>query len=154
MHMLLLGLVMAAGTLATFAAARSYVEEDRASTLAFTTFVLFQLVNALNVRSEHISVFSLDVPQNRWLAVSLGTVLAAQVCVVYVPALQAAFGTSALTLVDWTAAAIVALLALVTAEAAKSCSRDDRHSAHRTARIPAGAQRPSPVHGVGKTRRN
>jgi len=123
LQMLSIGLVMAAGTLAVLGVADTWVGEDRARTLAFTTFVLFQLVNAVNVRAEAESVFSRDLPPNRWLALSLAAVLLMQVLVVYLPPLQELFGTVALRPLDWAVAALVAALALLAGELGKARRR-------------------------------
>jgi len=71
---------------------------ELASTMAFTTFVLFQLFNALNCRSYTKSVFTVGLFSNKpFVYSSLGTI-AAQLLVVYVKPFQLIFGTTALTL--------------------------------------------------------
>ena len=115
-RMALTAAVMAAGTLTLMASALQDHDTEYATTLAFTTFVLFQVVNAFNVRSEQASAFSRSLPANRWLLGSLALVVGLQVLVVHAPFLQSWFGTVALESVDWLAAAAVALLALVPGE--------------------------------------
>lgn len=99
--------VMVAGTLATFGLAL-----DRgaavARTLAFTTFVLYQLCNLLNVRDERASVFGPMLSRNWRLWAALCAVLVLHVCAVSVPAAQTLFGTTGLTGLDWVIAAAIA----------------------------------------------
>ncbi|GAA1448726.1 calcium-translocating P-type ATPase, PMCA-type [Mycobacterium cookii] len=122
-RMALVATVMAAGTLSALAS----VDESRgipyAVTFAFTTFVLFQVANAFNVRSELESAFSRAVPHNRALIGSLLLVVGLQVLVVHVPFMQGLFGTVALDPLHWAAAAAVASLALLTGEIDKAVRR-------------------------------
>jgi P-type Ca2+ transporter type 2C len=71
-----------------------------AQTMAFTTLVFFSLFTVFNARSDVRSAFA-GLFSNRWLwaAVLLGVLL--QAAVVYVPTLQQAFSTTALSLHDW-----------------------------------------------------
>jgi Ca2+-transporting ATPase len=63
---------MATGTLGVLAVARLHTDQATALSMAFTTFVLFQLCNALNARAGHANVFSRDQLHNRVLWASLG----------------------------------------------------------------------------------
>jgi len=64
--------------------------------MVFTTLALLQLGNALAVRSERISVFSLGLRTNTPLALAVGGTLLVQLALIYVPALQPIFVTEAL----------------------------------------------------------
>lgn len=79
----------------------------RAQTMAFNTLVLFQLFNAFNARSETHSAFRYMF-SNAWLwfAVAISALL--QIAVIYVPVLQKAFNTEALTLQEWLVSIAVA----------------------------------------------
>lgn len=107
------GLVMAAATLTVMDASlpgglvAGSGEIAYARTMAFTTLVLLQLFNALNARSDERSVF-VGFFRNRWLWGALGLSVALQVVVVYLPALQPAFGTVGLTPGDWLVCAAAA----------------------------------------------
>ena len=70
-------------------------------TMAFTTLMLFQIFNVVNARSDERSAF-VHLFTNRWLWGAIAGSVALQVLVVYVPFLQRAFGTVALTAGDWT----------------------------------------------------
>ncbi|MFI9815877.1 cation-translocating P-type ATPase [Saccharothrix variisporea] len=110
--------VMVAGTLLLF---RYGLDRGTATaqTLAFTTFVLFQVVNILNVRDEHGSAFGPLLLHNLRLWAALAAVLVLQVCAVHVPLAQELFGTTALTPTDWLLAAATASLALWVEEVRK-----------------------------------
>jgi P-type Ca2+ transporter type 2C len=69
-------------------------------TMAFTTLMLFQIFNVVNARSDERSAF-VDLFTNGWLWAAIAGSLALQVLVVYVPFLQRAFGTTALSATDW-----------------------------------------------------
>ncbi|WP_340681425.1 cation-transporting P-type ATPase [Amycolatopsis coloradensis] len=121
-RILLSGLVMVAGTLYAFAHGLDRGIEV-AHTLAFVTFVVFQLFNILNVRDEHASAFGGLLFHNRRLWAALGSVLALQVCAVYLPAAQSLFGTTALTALDWLVATAIASSVLWAEELRKAVSR-------------------------------
>ena len=129
---LLIGAVMAAAALGTLdiflpgglvdIAGVSTDDLTTARTAAFTTLVLAQLFNTLNSRSETVSAFS-HLLVNRWLwgAIALG--VAAQIAVVEVPLLQAAFSTSSLDAVHWGVTVAMASLVLWFDEARKAVRR-------------------------------
>lgn len=117
------GGVMAAGTLGVLAVGIETGSDDHALTLAFTTFVLFQVFNALSARSETASVFGRDTLRNAKLWVALGVVVALQVAAVHVDAVQGAFGTADLTLWDWVLSTAVASTVLWFDEARKALAR-------------------------------
>ena len=100
------GVIMAAGTLFVLDVSLpgGFVEGSGnlryAQTMAFTTLMLFQIVNVVNARSDDTSAF-VRLFTNSWLWLALALSVALQVAVVYVPFLQQAFGTVALTAGDW-----------------------------------------------------
>jgi len=113
------GLVMAIGTLGVLLLAREEWSQAVALTMAFTTFVLFQLVNALNARVESTTVFSRHTLTNRWLWTSLVTVAVLHVAAVHTPWGQAIFDTVALTAGQWALCIGIALSLLVIEELVK-----------------------------------
>jgi Ca2+-transporting ATPase len=106
------GVVFAAGTLLVidFALPGGLVagsgEVRYAQTMAFTTLVLFSLFNVWNARSDEHSAF-VGLLANKWLLGAVLVSVALQAAVVYVPFLQQAFSTTALTLADWLVCALV-----------------------------------------------
>jgi len=89
-----------------------------AQTMTFTTLMLFQIFNVVNARSDEQSAF-VRLFTNRWLWASIVGSVALQVLVVYVPFLQRAFGTAALSAGDWLFSVAVASSVLWLREAGK-----------------------------------
>lgn len=108
------GAVMAAGTLAVFAAARHLTNPETAATMAFSTFVLFQLFNALAARSEDGPVLGRHQLHNRTLWICLAAVLVLQVIAVQVPFAQGVFDTVSLSPAQWTICLATASTVLLT----------------------------------------
>jgi Ca2+-transporting ATPase len=111
-------------------------EDDPAFTMAFTLFVLYQLLNALLVRSGDRTVFSRFTFTNGWLWAAIGGVVLTQVLVVYVPFLQGVFGTTSLTLEQWGWCLLAILPLLVVDEIRSAVAQLLRH---RSADDPAPA---------------
>jgi Ca2+-transporting ATPase len=124
----LVGIVMAAGTLAVFDASLpgGFIEGSGnlryAQTMAFTTLVLCQLFNVLNARSDERSAFH-GLFTNGWLWLALAGSIALQVVVVHLPVLQRAFGTTPLSVQDWMLCAVVASSVLWIREMSKVVGR-------------------------------
>ena len=114
---------MAAVTLLMLVWAEGQYEAEVAGTMAFTTFVLLQVVNVLNVRSERDSALHRRTSANRWLAAALASVVVLQVLVVHLPFLQNLFDTVALTASQWGICAAAALSVLVFEEVRKLVRR-------------------------------
>ena len=95
------GLVMAVGTLAVLAYGIDTGPQTWALTMAFTTFVLFQMFNALNARSDVATALHRDSLRNRSLWLALGAVLALQVIAVHFGPVQRIFGTTSFSAGDW-----------------------------------------------------
>jgi Ca2+-transporting ATPase len=125
---LLVGAVMATGTLLVLdASLPGGMIEGTGSvrygqTMAFTTLVMFQFFNVLNARSDEESAFAAPF-RNSWLWGAVGLSLAAQVAVVYLPVLQQAFSTIALSLQDWLICIAVASSVLWFRELSKVVAR-------------------------------
>jgi Ca2+-transporting ATPase len=117
------GLTMATGTLGVLYYGLQTGEPRHATTLAFTTFVLFQVFNVFNARSEKNSAFDKHFFANRmlWLAIASVTVL--QILVIHWPPAQAIFRTTALTTQDWLIATGVAASVLILEELRKLVER-------------------------------
>ena len=108
-RILLYGLTMATGTLAVYAwGLTTPGEEAKATTLAFTTFVLFQFFNIFNARVEHGSAFNRQFFSNGKLWLALAAVVGLQVVAVHWAPAQAVFDTVDLTAFEWAIAVSVA----------------------------------------------
>ena len=124
----LVGVIMAVGTLfiLDFSLPGGFIagsgEMDYARTMAFTTLVLFQLFNVLNARSDSRSAFR-RLFDNPWLWGALTFSLGLQFAVIYLPFLQRAFDTVALSLTDWGLCVLVGSSVLWLRELSKWISR-------------------------------
>ena len=99
-------IIMVFGTLGTF-----YYEllfhpdepeaaEKRAISVSFTTFVFFQMFNALNCRSDTKSVARIGFMGNKFFVVAIGASVLMQLAAIYVPLLQLLFETVSLSFHD------------------------------------------------------
>jgi len=126
------GLTMAIGTLGVlyydlqtgerdgvYAASLPGAGAAHATTLAFTTFVLFQVFNVFNARAEKGTVFNRHFCSNRMLWVAIFGVILLQILVIHWPPAQAIFHTTALTQMDWLIATSVAAFVLILEELRK-----------------------------------
>ncbi|MGD2116367.1 MAG: cation transporting ATPase C-terminal domain-containing protein, partial [Acidobacteriota bacterium] len=94
-----------------------------ARTAAFTTLVMFQMVNVFNCLSPTESLFSTGPFRNRWLVGAVTLSVALHALVIYWPPLQTAFETTALSVLDWVVAVAVALSVIGVGEVAKLVRR-------------------------------
>ena len=107
MRIVFAGVVMAIGTLALY-----YFElmsgstVIKATTMAFTVFVMFQIFNVFNCKAKA------RVP-NKTLLLAVAASFLLQVCVIYVPFLQGIFRTTAIGAVDWVLIVVVAAIIFI-----------------------------------------
>ncbi len=122
------GAIMAAGTLLVLDASlpggliEGSGDMRYAQTMAFTTLVLFSLFTVFNSRSDDRSAFT-GLFSNGWLWAAVLLSLVLQAAVVYVPFLQKAFSTVALSSGDWLVCAAVASSVLWLRELSKLITR-------------------------------
>ncbi|MGE4280486.1 MAG: cation-translocating P-type ATPase [Magnetospirillum sp.] len=122
-RLLAYGVTMTVGTLGVLYWEQQQGDLDRARTLAFTTFVLFQFFNIFNARVGNRSAFGPHLFHNGKLWVALAGVLALQVAAVHWAPAQALFHTVALDWHDWLLAVTVASSVLVLDESRKLITR-------------------------------
>jgi len=72
----------------------------RDTTMTFTTFVFFDMFNALACRSEKKSIFSIGLTTNKMFNFSVLGSIIGQFLVIYMPFFQRVFQTEALTAMD------------------------------------------------------
>ncbi len=137
-----IGTVMMVGTLAVLDAyypgglftlfatgtAPNAADETYARTMAFTMLMMFQLFNVYNCRSSWRSAFS-GFFDNKWLLGAVALSLFTHALVIYVPFLQVAFHTVALSGRDWLVATGVASVLLIGMELFKLALRAKRRAA-------------------------
>ena len=124
------GATMMVGTLAVLYCGLQTGSQDRALTLAFTTFVLFQFFNVFNARNEVGSAFNVHFFGNRMLWISLGGALLLQVLATHWPPASRLFGTTGMAWSDWGIAAGVASSVLVLEESRKLVFRSWQRFQH------------------------
>jgi Ca2+-transporting ATPase len=116
--------IMIMGTLAVFFTEISKgVALERAVTMAFTTFVMFQMFNTLNCRSEEKSVFKLGLFSNRYVIFAIAASIAMQLAVIYLPVLSRMFGTTPLSAADLALVTLVSSSVFIVDEARKKVIR-------------------------------
>ncbi len=91
---------------------------ERAMALTFVSLVLIQFFNAYNFRSDRLSVLNRPFG-NTWLNLAILWELALLALIMYVPLLQAPFGTFGLTAMDWALVFGVSVTIVPVVEAAK-----------------------------------
>jgi len=121
-NLLAYGLTMAVGTLGVLSYGLQTGSANHATTLAFNTFVLFQIFNVFNARSEKGSAFNRHFFNNRWLWLAIGSVLLLQILIVNWQPAQTVFHTTTLTMADWLLATGIAGSILVFEELRKFVS--------------------------------
>ena len=94
-------------------------DAEHAKTLAFTTFVLFQVFNVFNARTEKGTVFNRQFFKNSWLWLSLILVVALQISMAQWEFAQTLFHTADLDLNDGLCVIMVASSVLILEEARK-----------------------------------
>lgn len=98
----LLGLVMATGTILVFSwEIYSGAPTEKAMSVAFTLFVVYQLFNAFNGRSN-------STKSSKYLYIGLALSFMLQLLIIYIPQLQIIFRTTAIGIAEWTIIIIVA----------------------------------------------
>ena len=131
-RLLAYGGTMAVGTLAVLAdALADGAGATHAGTLAFTTFVLFQVFNVFNARVATESAFSPAMFRNRKLWAALTAVVTLQAVAVHWGPAQAVFHTTALSGGDWLLATAVASSVLLLDEGRKLVLRRAWRRLHR-----------------------
>lgn len=73
----------------------------RDTTMTFTTFVLFDMFNALASRSQNKSILEIGFFTNKAFLLSVGGSLIGQLLVIYFPPLQKVFQTESISLAGW-----------------------------------------------------
>ncbi|MFX0150446.1 MAG: calcium-translocating P-type ATPase, PMCA-type [Candidatus Hodarchaeota archaeon] len=105
------GLIIGIGTLLLFLLYMSpYVSTGakpsetviiRAGTVAFTMLIVFQMINALNIRKEEHSLLGKEFIRNPYLLLAIASSVIFHIIIVYFPVFQNIFHTTGLNLIDW-----------------------------------------------------
>lgn len=113
------GAIMAFGTFLLFIVELGFgFPLEKAATVAFTTFVIFQLLNALNCRSQTKSIFK-DFFSNKYLILAILVSLLLHLAIIYGEPFQRIFSTVPLTAFDWLLVLLMASSIVITSELRK-----------------------------------
>ena len=103
LHIFLMGIVMATGTLGLYVYELSIGTSTLlASSIAFTVFVMYQLFNVFNCRANSGKI-------NKTLVLAVTASFILQLFAIYTPILQPIFKTTSIPVIDWILIIIVAL---------------------------------------------
>ena len=95
LQILFLGIVMAIGTICVFAYEMSTgIPTQKAMTIAFTLFVVYQLLNAFNGRAN-------SEKSSKYLYLGIIVSFLLQLLIIYIPQLQTIFRTTSIGASDW-----------------------------------------------------
>lgn len=117
------GLIMMTGTVGVLWWGMKTGSQMHAQSLAFTTFVLFQVFNAFNARVAGKSTFNANFFRNRTLWIALTSVVVLQVLAVQWTPAHAIFSVEKLSVGDWMLATLVASSVLILEELRKLIMR-------------------------------
>jgi len=97
----------------------------RGRTMTFTTFVFFDMFNALSCRSEKKSIFTLGLFSNHMFNLAVGGSVLGQLCVIYLPFFQSIFQTEAISLWDLTKITLLTSIVFWSDELRKYLAREN-----------------------------
>ena len=113
LRIVLAGIVMSVGTLALYYYALiNGTSVLKATTIAFSVFVMFQIFNVFN-NSNFLVNKSKNKSSNKFLLIAVVSSFILQLCVVYLPVLQRIFRTTFISLFDWILIVLVACIILI-----------------------------------------
>jgi Ca2+-transporting ATPase len=96
---------------------------DHARTMAFATLSISELLRAYTARSERHNIWQIGIFANRFLQYGVLASLAIQLLIIYLPALDPVFNTTALQARDWLVIVPLILLPAAVAEVSKMVLR-------------------------------
>ncbi|MFC1979488.1 cation transporting ATPase C-terminal domain-containing protein [Chloroflexota bacterium] len=121
---MVVGLVIAAGTLGMFIWERSGgATLEYARVTALTTLVVFQIFHVFNCRSEELSIFSKSPLSNKFLLIGTLLSLAIHVGAMYFPPTRFVLRLEPLTLETWSHLTMIAISVVVVVEIDKLIRR-------------------------------
>jgi Ca2+-transporting ATPase len=125
----ILGLVMAIGTIFLFNWSLNFSDHSNqlnyARTMAFTVFVIFQLFNVLNCKSQTETIFDKRIFKNKFLIGAIFGCLLLQLTLLYVPPFPQLFHTVPLGLADWLLIIVISFSIIIVEEILKFTKRSE-----------------------------
>ncbi|MBW2992250.1 calcium-translocating P-type ATPase, SERCA-type [Candidatus Woesearchaeota archaeon] len=108
LNILIIGVLICAGTLGMFWYGLKTYDETTARTIAFSTIVVLELVRLYMIRAN----YNLGPFSNKWLVLAVASSILLQVLVVYTPLNTMVFKTVPLKAIEWLYMALVAIVLL------------------------------------------
>ncbi|MFA7341781.1 MAG: HAD-IC family P-type ATPase [Candidatus Methanomethylophilaceae archaeon] len=118
-NILILGVLMAVGTLYIFTQEMTNGDLEHARTLAFVTLGMFQVWNAINCRSRTVSAFRMGIQSNRYFFIALLGCLILIYLSTELAIFQVGLGTVSLGMEQWAVVTLVSSSALWVEEGRK-----------------------------------
>lgn len=118
MHMIIIGLVMAVGTIYVFNL-YYFIDVVKAQTLALTLLAIFQWYNSFNCRFEYKSILHKRIFTNKYIWISLGLNLIMQILAVHNSWLNKVLHTKPISLGEWMLLIIIGFSIILADEARK-----------------------------------
>jgi len=100
-RIIIVGFLMAMGTLGSYVFALSYGTLEKARTVAFATLVMVELIHAFECRSERNLIFEIGVFTNPYLVLAVLISFLLFLATIYIPLLNVVFKTTVLAGFDW-----------------------------------------------------
>ncbi len=110
LHIVFLAAISASITGIVFIYYLDWLGIERARTMCMATLTGCQMINAINARSLHKSIFKLPLWGNRWLYAALAAIFLILFSIIYIPTLQIVFKTVTLSFFDWIVVFLVAFI--------------------------------------------
>ena len=131
-NLIMVGMVMTIGTMSMFFVLTENTSLAYSQSMAFTTLILFQLINALSARSDCESAFHHPL-RNHWLVGAIVLSACLQALLLTIPFSRHAFGTTMLNLTDW-------LLCIAVASSVLWVSEGEKYIFRRGIRVRSGVK--------------
>jgi Ca2+-transporting ATPase len=123
LHLLILmSAVIFIGCLVIFLRYLARTELAKAQSMVFATFILYEMINAFNARSERHSLLRVGVFSNKWLIVGVIGSLLLMVFAIQIPVTGRFFHTVPLTGLDWGIALATSITIFIAVEVWKALS--------------------------------
>lgn len=120
---LFVAVIMVIGALGVYLYTLNSGDAGRAQTMAFITIAMFQVFNALNVRSHDRSLFQIGVFSNKYLIGAIIISVTLLILATLAPFLQVALDTTPLSAADWGLIVLVTSSIFIASEIRKLISR-------------------------------
>jgi magnesium-transporting ATPase (P-type) len=95
----------------------------KGTTMTFAGIVVAQVGNVLACRTSRASILKTSLKSNKWIWLGIASQLTILSAIIYIPPLQALFGTTAIGLTEWAFLALLACVVVLAEEIRKWFAR-------------------------------